>query len=829
MFWQAISTQTEVNTASSAKLTANDVKEIGSGGSGLTGPLFSELLSALMAGIEDPKIQAALDSQNQTFNLGSSFGDKLQPIITLLNGGYQQADLTNQNVLQSLISYHHNGDQLSISVVFPELDGTNEGSVNENFVMDQWHFTNIPLSPELSVDRLSELVSFVQGFADSTSTLKSLPAQDTIRSRVEHLKNALWARLSTNAGIQETSAITPNLQVAVDDDIIEIGIVGRDLSIALPKTAFLATEFPSESIASVMAIPLLFNLNNAAQLSIGTLDLNADQLSAGTPGLESDSVVLISTPVESLNRLIHQNLTPVSAMDDVTEAVELDIRPMGKDAVIRVVEQKLSVQLPKAEITHPDFPLEELAGTMTPLISYLQDVDRLPSGSDLEGVQRIVLGGDFASSNSLVQESFGGGITVLTTANSLEESSTILPIAQSTDLAESVNATVRSSSTAMKMAVDYLADMSSEKTQEDPGASNSSQLSLSAKISDKQIRLEFQADLPRHLESITQKIEQIVSQNQQNNPTSTAEMLQSHAQRLASTTNVAVTGQMDPELELNLKGQQIESIEVKSAKIDVAPQPIVRTDFAQLRRQGYQLLQRLQGNTENASAPLTDEVSSGEISAQFDVAAEFEEMFQPEIGSRVASTRNATLTPINSSVQNLGVSDPISQNIEVGAESLAMSQERTIQEARQRMIEEIQSHRQLARGNGQREVTIRLRPEYLGRLIVRVTSRNEEIAVQIRATTTQAQNLLVSELADLSATLQDQGIRLGNLDISVIGSGNDSQQSHDRSAQFADQQQQSNPNSNSNQDEHTEFESEMNQDMSRNSSNDDSSGLNLII
>ena len=845
MFWQAISTQTEVNTASSAKLTANDVKEIGSGGSGLTGPLFSELLSALMAGIEDPKIQAALDSQNQTFNLGSSFGDKLQPIITLLNGGYQQADLTNQNVLQSLISYHHNGDQLSISVVFPELDGTNEGSVNENFVMDQWHFTNIPLSPELSVDRLSELVSFVQGFADSSSTLKSLPAQDTIRSRVEHLKNALWARLSTNAGIQETSAITPNLQVAVDDDIIEIGIVGRDLSIALPKTAFLATEFPSESIASVMAIPLLFNLNLN----------NADQLSAGTPGLESDSVVLISTPVESLNRLIHQNLTPVSAMGDVTgaveldirpmgihqnltpvsamgdvtEAVELDIRPMGKDAVIRVVEQKLSVQLPKAEITHPDFPLEELAGTMTPLISYLQDVDRLPSGSDLEGVQRIVFGGDFASSNSLVQESFGGGITVLTTANSLEESSTILPIAQSTDLAESVNATVRSSSTAMKMAVDYLADMSSDKTQEDPGASNSSQLSLSAKISDKQIRLEFQADLPRHLESITQKIEQIVSQNQQNNPTSTAEMLQSHAQRLASTTNVAVTGQMDPELELNLKGQQIESIEVKSAKIDVVPQPIVRTDFAQLRRQGYQLLQRLQGNTENTSAPLTDEVSSGEISAQFDVAAEFEEMFQPEIGSRVASTRNATLTSINSSVQNLGVSDPISQNIEVGAESLAMSQERTIQEARQRMIEEIQSHRQLARGNGQREVTIRLRPEYLGRLIVRVTSRNEEITVQIRATTTQAQNLLVSELADLSATLQNQGIRLGNLDISVIGSGNDSQQSHDRSAQFADQQQQSNPNSNSNQDEHTEFESEMNQDMSRDSSNDDSSDLNLII
>ena len=114
-------------------------------------------------------------------------------------------------------------------------------------------------------------------------------------------------------------------------------------------------------------------------------------------------------------------------------------------------------------------------------------------------------------------------------------------------------------------------------------------------------------------------------------------------------------------------------------------------------------------------------------------------------------------------------------------------------------------------------------------MIVRVINRNEEIAVQIRATTAEAQNLLVSELADLSVTLQEQGIRLGNLDISVIGSGKDSQQPDDRSSQFSDQQKQSNPNSNSNQDENREFESEMNQDMSHDSSDDDSGDLNLVI
>ena len=811
MFWQSVSTQTEANTSSSAKLTANNFQEVGSDGSGFTGPLFSELLSTLIAGIEDPKIQAALNSQNQTFNLGSSFTGELQPMSNLLNGSQQQIGLTNQNLFQPSISYHHEGDQLSISVAFPGLDNTNGASVDESFVMDQWHFTNIPLSPELSIDRLSELVSFAQGFADSSSTLKSSSMQDTIRSRVEHLKNALWVRLSTEMGLEESSAITPNLQVAVDDDIIEIGIVGRDFSISLPKTAFLETEFPSESIASVMAIPFLFSLNDT------------NQLPTDTSGLESDSVALISAPIESLNKLIHQNLTS-AATAKIMPAVELGIKPMGKDAVIQVVEQKLSIQLPQAEITHPNFPLEQLAGTMTPLLSHLQAVDHLPLSSALEGAQQIVAGEDFMSSNSFNQDR-----AVLATASSLEKSSSILPIAQSTDSAEPANTMLRSSSTATQMAVDYLSDMASEKIEVDPGNPNSSQLSLSAEISDKHIRLEFQADLPRHLESITQKIEQIVNQNQQNNPTSTVEMLQSHAQRLTSTTNVAVIGQMDPELELDLKDQQIESIEVKSAKIDVAPQPIVQKGFAQLRRQGYQLFQRLQGNVEQASANLADEAGSGEISAQLDVAAEFEEMFQSQIGSRVASTRDATFTPINSAVQNLGGSEPILQNIEVGAESLAMSQERTIQEARQQMIEEIQSHRQLARGSGSREVTIRLRPEYLGRLIVRVINQNEEIAVQIRATTAEAQNLLVSELADLSVTLREQGIQLGNLDISVIGSGKDSQQPDDRSSQFSDQQKQSNPNSNSNQDENREFESEMNQDMSHDSSDDDSGDLNLVI
>ena len=198
-------------------------------------------------------------------------------MMNLLNESQQKAGLASQNLFQPSISYHHDDNQLSISVTFPGLDSANVGPANESFVMDQWHFANISLSPELSIDRLSELVSFAQGLTDSSFLLESSSVQGSIRSRVEHLKNALWSQLSAGMGINGPS---PKLQVAVDDDIVEIGLVGRDFSISLPKTAFLEADFPSESIASVLAIPFLFSLNHTNQLPTDTPSVEADSVAA---------------------------------------------------------------------------------------------------------------------------------------------------------------------------------------------------------------------------------------------------------------------------------------------------------------------------------------------------------------------------------------------------------------------------------------------------------------------------------------------------------------------------------------------------------------------
>ena len=131
------------------------------------------------------------------------------------------------------------------------------------------------------------------------------------------------------------------------------------------------TDFPSESIASVLAIPFLFSLNDT------------NQLPTDNPSVEADSVSLVGTSIESLNKLIHQNLIS-AATNKVVPEVELGIKPVGENVVIQVAEHKLSIQLPQSEFKNPDFPLEQLAGTMAPLISRLQDLDLLPLSSDLE-------------------------------------------------------------------------------------------------------------------------------------------------------------------------------------------------------------------------------------------------------------------------------------------------------------------------------------------------------------------------------------------------------------------------------------------------------------
>ena len=119
---------------------------------------------------------------------------------------------------------------------------------------------------------------------------------------------------------------------------------------------------------------------------------------------------------------------------------------------------------------------------------------------------------------------------------------------------------------------------------------------------------------------------------------------------------------------------------------------------------------------------------------------------------------------------------------------------RRVREARQDIIREIQSLQADRRQESDREMTIQLQPARLGRLMVRVSQRrdldgNSAVAVQIQASSTEAQQLLMNELSDLKSDFQSQGIDLTGLEVS-IDSGRNFHQSRSQGLFFADYQRQ---------------------------------------
>ena len=119
---------------------------------------------------------------------------------------------------------------------------------------------------------------------------------------------------------------------------------------------------------------------------------------------------------------------------------------------------------------------------------------------------------------------------------------------------------------------------------------------------------------------------------------------------------------------------------------------------------------------------------------------------------------------------------------------------RRVREARQDIIREIQSLQADRRQESDREMTIQLQPARLGRLMVRVSQSrdldgNSAVAVQIQASSTEAQQLLMNELSDLKSDFLSQGIDLTGLEVSV-DSGRNFHQSRSQGLFFADYQRQ---------------------------------------
>ncbi|MCH7495975.1 MAG: flagellar hook-length control protein FliK, partial [Candidatus Marinimicrobia bacterium] len=113
--------------------------------------------------------------------------------------------------------------------------------------------------------------------------------------------------------------------------------------------------------------------------------------------------------------------------------------------------------------------------------------------------------------------------------------------------------------------------------------------------------------------------------------------------------------------------------------------------------------------------------------------------------------------------------ETISESYEIHS-APSQTERKTLQEIRQQIFQSIRS-RQHAITTEYKELTIRLNPAHLGKLIVRIAQKSNAVAVHVQASLHEAQQLLMSELSQLRVDLQEQNINLANLEVSV---GNES-------------------------------------------------------
>jgi|GEM_PF-5267028 len=75
--------------------------------------------------------------------------------------------------------------------------------------------------------------------------------------------------------------------------------------------------------------------------------------------------------------------------------------------------------------------------------------------------------------------------------------------------------------------------------------------------------------------------------------------------------------------------------------------------------------------------------------------------------------------------------------------------------------------------NGASEVQIELKPEFLGRVRMQIAAANRQVVVKIMAELPAVREILESELAQLKTELQNQGVTVHKLDVSVFSDSDD--------------------------------------------------------
>jgi len=148
-----------------------------------------------------------------------------------------------------------------------------------------------------------------------------------------------------------------------------------------------------------------------------------------------------------------------------------------------------------------------------------------------------------------------------------------------------------------------------------------------------------------------------------------------------------------------------------------------------------------------------------------------------------------------------GLLNSTGHNTEKAAESASLPKETEASQSslRNQTVDQIVRKAAIHLRNGQHEARIDLKPDFLGHIRMQVISENHQVTVRIMAEHGFVKDMIESNVHQLKADLQQQGIEVDKLEVSVSRDSEDSGNSREKLAQSrakqgnADRQNQDRP------------------------------------
>lgn len=162
----------------------------------------------------------------------------------------------------------------------------------------------------------------------------------------------------------------------------------------------------------------------------------------------------------------------------------------------------------------------------------------------------------------------------------------------------------------------------------------------------------------------------------------------------------------------------------------------------------------------NAGFNLAVEAARSNTSPQADVT--FNAEIDAKLPSSDVSAKDSSIMP----VQGHGAD----KAVEASASTREAEMSRGT--ARPQTLDQIVQKATLLMKNGQHEVRIDLKPEYLGHVRLQITTENQLVTLKVLTEMPMVKEMIESSLHQLKADLQQQGLEIDKLDVTVTRDGN---------------------------------------------------------